>query len=124
MGFCLRIFLTVAFFFAFLIGIFNLMSLFVKPHKWQDLLIFIPLGWFIGGGFVSEKIYHYHYNWQIYGYPILLVIMQFFVIVEFFSLYKTDKTANEKYLYLAISAITSTVLLSASWMLVMPDYLI
>ena len=96
----------------------NIMTLFAKPHKWCELLIFLQLVWFVFGVICIERFRpQSETEWYlvIYGYPVLLLLIHVFTCCRFFSLYKMQKQENEKFLYLAISQIVSAIVLPFLW---------
>ena len=98
----------------------NIMTLFSRPHKWCELLIFPQLIWFALGIVSFEYFYpQTEVQWCLvtYGYPILLLPIQLFTYRQFLLLYKERKQENEKFLYLAISQIVSMIMLSLLWII-------
>ena len=96
----------------------NIMALFFKPHKWCELLIFPQLVW-CAIGIIGVEYFNLQTEVQwhlgIYGYPILLLPIQFFACRRFLFLYREHKQENEKFLYLAISQIISMFMLYLLW---------
>ena len=98
----------------------NIVILFLKPHKWCELLMFAQLVWSVLGIVSFEYFYpQAEVQWclVIYGYPILLLPIQLFAYHQFLLLYKEQKQDNEKFLYLAISQIVSMIMLSLLWII-------
>ena len=80
----------------------NIVILFLKPHKWCELLMFAQLVWYVLGIVSFEYFYpQAEVQWclVIYGYPILLLPIQLFAYHQFLLLYKERKQENEKFLY-------------------------
>ena len=120
-----RIFFITALFSLGACWLCNIMTLFARPHKWCELLMFPQLIWFALGIIVFGygEIYfrlQTEIQWYLvtYGYPVLLLPVQFLAWKKFFSLYRKQKQENEKFLYLSISQIISTVMFSSVWILV------
>lgn len=110
----------VALFFLEVCWFCNILSLFSKPHKWSELLMFPQLIWCILGIAGIECFYpqtEVQWNLVTYGYPILLLPVQIFACRKFLLLYKERKQENEKFLYLAISQLISMVMLSLLWII-------
>jgi len=102
----------------------NIITLFSRPHKWCELLIFSQLVWFALGIIVFGygEIYfdlQTITQWYLvtYGYPVLLLPIQFLACNKFVSLYQKQKQDNEKFLYLAISQVISMIMFSLVWIL-------
>ena len=98
----------------------NIVILFLKPHKWCELLMFAQLVWYVLGIVSFEYFYpQTEVQWCLvtYGYPILLLPIQLFTYRQFLLLYKERKQENEKFLYLAISQIVSMIMLSLLWII-------
>ena len=100
----------------------NIITLFSRPHKWCELLIFPQLVWCALGIIVLGEIYfklQTETQWYLitYGYPILLLPIQFFACCKFLSLHRQKKREYEKFLYLAISQVISMIMFSLVWIL-------
>ena len=98
----------------------NIVILFLKPHKWCELLMFAQLVWYVLGIVIFEYFYpQTEIQWYLvtYGYPIFLLPVQLFAYHQFLLLYKERKQENEKFLYLAISQIVSMIMLSLLWII-------
>ena len=115
-----RIFFLIALYTWGMCWLCNIMTLFSRPHKWSELLIFTQLVW-CALGIVGVEYFKPQTEVQwcfiFYGYPILLLPIQFFACRQFLFLYKAGKQENEKFLYLAISQIVSMIMLSLLWIL-------
>ena len=115
-----RIFFLIALYTWGMCWLCNIMTLFSRPHKWSELLIFPQLVW-CALGIVSFEYFYPQTEVQwclvIYGYPILLLPIQLFTYRQFLLLYKERKQENEKFLYLAISQIVSMIMLSLLWII-------
>ena len=100
----------------------NIITLFSRPHKWCELLIFPQLVWCALGIIVLGEIYfklQTETQWYLvtYGYPVWLLPIQFLACNKFVSLYQKQKLDNEKFLYLAISQVISMIMFSLVWIL-------
>ena len=100
----------------------NIITLFSRPHKWCELLIFPQLVWCALGIIVLGEIYfklQTETQWYLvtYGYPILLLPMQIVACCKFLSLHRQKKREYEKFLYLAISQVISMIMFSLVWIL-------
>ena len=98
----------------------NFFTLFTKPHKPHECLIFAQLLWFILGGIAIKQIPSVtgvEFTLMIYAYPILLWLIQILIARKFFSLHQQDNHNNKKFLFLAISQIISMVLLNFTWII-------
>ena len=100
----------------------NIITLFSRPHKWCELLIFPQLVWCALGIIVLGEIYfklQTETQWYLvtYGYPVLLLPIQILACNKFVSLYQKQKQDNEKFLYLAISQVISMIMFSLVWIL-------
>ena len=117
-----RIFFFIALYFLGACWLCNIITLFSRPHKWCDLLIFPQLVWCALGIIVLGEIYfklQTETQWYLttYGYPILLLPMQIFACCKFLSLHRQKKREYEKFLYLAISQVISMIMFSLVWIL-------
>ena len=119
-----RIFFSIALFSLGVCWLCNIMMLFTKPHNWCELLIFPQLVWFALGIIVFGygEIYfdlQTKTQWYLvtYGYPVLLLPIQFLTCNKFVSLYQKQKQDNEKFLYLTISQVISMIMFSLVWIL-------
>ena len=119
-----RIFFSIALFSLGVCWLCNIMTLFSRPHKWCELLIFPQLIWFALGIIVFGygEIYfkpQTEIQWYLvtYGYPIFLLPVQIWSCNKFVSLYQKQKQDNEKFLYLAISQMISMLMFSSVWIL-------
>ena len=119
-----RIFFFIALYSLVACWLCNIMTLFSRPHKWCELLIFPQLIWFALGIIVFGygEIYfdlQTKTQWYLvtYGYPIFLLPVQIWSCNKFFSLYRKQKQDNEKFLYLAISQMISMLMFSLVWIL-------
>lgn len=83
----------------------NVLSLFFKPRKWQEGLLFLQFVLFAAVFFIPQDFFRRHWVLLVFGYPVLFVLLQVFLAVMFFLFYKRSK--QEKFLYLALSAIIS-----------------
>ena len=113
-----RIIVLIALFTQVMCWFCNIVILFLKPHKWCELLMFAQLVWYVLGIVSFEYFYpqtEVQWGLVIYGYPILLLPIQLFTYRQFLLLYKERKQENEKFLYLAISQIVSMIMLSLLW---------
>ena len=86
-----RIFFSIALFSLGACWLCNIITLFSRPHKWCELLIFPQLVWCALGIIVLGEIYfklQTETQWYLitYGYPILLLPMQIFACCKFLSL--------------------------------------
>ena len=98
----------------------NLLTLFVRPHKPHEFLIFAQIIWFVLGGIAIKQIpavTGVEFTLMIYAYPILLWLIQILTARNFFSLHQKDKQNNKKFLFLAISQIISMILLTFTWII-------
>ena len=119
-----RIFFFIALYSLVACWLCNIMTLFSRPHKWCELLIFPQLIWFALGIIVFGygEIYfkpQTEIQWYLvtYGYPIFLLPVQICSCNKFVSLYQKQKQDNEKFLYLAISQVISMLMFSSVWIL-------
>ena len=119
-----RIFFFIALYSLVACWLCNIMTLFSRPHKWCELLIFPQLVWFALGIIVFGygEIYfdlQTETQWYLvtYGYPVLLLPIQILACNKFVSLYQKQKQDNEKFLYLAISQMISMIMFSLVWIL-------
>ena len=119
-----RIFFFIALYSLVACWLCNIMTLFSRPHKWCELLIFPQLVWFALGIIVFGygEIYfdlQTKTQWYLvtYGYPVLLLPIQILACNKFVSLYQKQKQDNEKFLYLAISQVISMIMFSLVWIL-------
>ena len=115
-----RIIVLIALFTQVMCWFCNIVILFLKPHKWCELLMFAQLVWYVLGIVSFEYFYpqtEVQWGLVIYGYPILLLPIQLFTYRQFLLLYKERKQENEKFLYLAISQIVSMIMLSLLWII-------
>ena len=101
-----RIFFSIALFSLGVCWLCNIMMLFTKPHKWCELLIFPQLVWFALGIIVFGygEIYfdlQTKTQWYLvtYGYPFLLLPIQFLACNKFVSLYQKQKQDNVNWRY-------------------------
>ena len=119
-----RIFFFIALYSLVACWLCNIMTLFSRPHKWCELLIFPQLIWFalgiivFGYGEIYFKL-QTEIQWYLvtYGYPVLLLPIQILACNKFVSLYQKQKQDNEKFLYLAISQVISMIMFSLVWIL-------
>ena len=117
-----RIFFFIALYFLGACWLCNIITLFSRPHKWCELLIFPQLVWCALGIIVLGEIYfklQTETQWYLvtYGYPVLLLPIQILACSKFVSLYQKQKQDNEKFLYLAISQVISMIMFSLVWIL-------
>ena len=117
-----RIFFSIALFSLGACWLCNIITLFSRPHKWCELLIFPQLVWCALGIIVLGEIYfklQTETQWYLvtYGYPVLLLPIQILACSKFVSLYQKQKQDNEKFLYLAISQVISMIMFSLVWIL-------
>ena len=85
-----RIFFFIALYSLVACWLCNIMTLFSRPHKWSELLIFPQLVW-CALGIVGVEYFNPQTEVQwclvIYGYPILLLPIQLFAYHQFLLLY-------------------------------------
>ena len=91
----------------------NVLSLFFKPRKWQEGLLFLQFVLCSPAFFISPDYWRRHWELMVFGYPVLFVVLQASLAVMFFLFYKRLK--QEKFLYLALSSIISGLSLAYLW---------
>ena len=91
----------------------NVLSLFFKPRKWQEGLLFLQFVLFAAVFFIPQDFLRRHWELLVFGYPVLFVLLQVFLAVMFFHFYKSLK--HEKFLSLAILAVISGLSLTYLW---------
>ena len=97
----------------------NFVTLFIKPHKKSEFLIFLPIIWVILGGVIIKQIYvtGIEFALMTYAYPVLLWLIQIVLACKFFKFYKQNKQENYKFLFLAILQIILMILLTFIWII-------